>query len=51
MGWVMLLVCMGKTHFGGITWGGVVMMHAQKLPISMYFLCILAYLPKGCTLH
>ena len=36
-GWMMLFVCMGKTRFGGITWGGVVMMHAQKFPISMYF--------------
>ena len=36
-GWVMPLVCMGKTRFGGIIWGEVVMMHAQKLPISMYF--------------
>ena len=49
-GWVMLLVCMGKTRFGGIIWGEVVMMHAQKFPISMYFLSAPAYLPKGCTL-
>ena len=34
----MLLVCMGKTRFGGIIWGEVVMMHAQKFPILMYFL-------------
>ena len=50
-GWVMLLVCMGKTHFGGIIWGKVVMIHAQKIPISMYFLYVPAYLLKGCTLH
>ena len=50
-GWVMLLVCMGKTHFGRIIWGEVVIMHAQKFPISMYFLRVPAYLPKGCTLH
>ena len=37
-GWVMLLVCMGKTRFGGIIWGEVVMMHAQIFLISMYFL-------------
>ena len=43
-GWVMLLVCMSKTRFGGIIWGGVVMMHAQKFPISMYFLRVPAYL-------
>ena len=50
-GWVMLLVCMGKTHFGGIIWGEVVMMHAQKFPVSMYFLCIPAYFRKAvhCT--
>ena len=48
--WVMLLVCMGKTHFGGIIWGEVVMMHAQKFPISTYFLRVPAYLLKGCTL-
>ena len=36
--WVMLLVCMGKTCFGGIIYGEVVMMHAQKFPLSMYFL-------------
>ena len=36
-GWVMLFVCMSKTRFGGIIWGEVVMMHAQKFPISMYF--------------
>ena len=50
-GWVMLWVCMGKTHFGGIIWGEVVIMHAQKFPISMYFLRVPACLPKGCTLH
>ena len=33
----MLFVCMGKTRFGGIIWGEVEMMHAQKFPISMYF--------------
>ena len=32
------LVCMGKARFGGITWGEVVMMHAQNFPISRYFL-------------
>ena len=37
-GWVMLFVCMGKARFGGIIWGEVVMMHAQKFPISMYYL-------------
>ena len=37
-GWVMLLVCGGKTRFGGIIWGEVVMMHAQTFSISMYFL-------------
>ena len=31
----MLFVCMGKTRFGGIIWGEVVMMHV--FPISMYF--------------
>ena len=36
-GWVMLL-CVDKTRFGGIIWGEVVMMHAQKFSISMYFL-------------
>ena len=36
-GWVMLLVCMGKTRFGGIIWGEVVIMHAQKFSISLYF--------------
>ena len=50
-GWVMLLVCMGKTRFGGIIWGKVVMMHAQKFPISIYFLRVPAYLLKGCTVH
>ena len=49
--WVMLLVRMGKTHLGVIIWGEVVMMHAQKFPISMYFLRVPAYLPKGCTLY
>ena len=35
-GWVMLCwVCMGKTRFGGIIWGEMVMMRAQKFPISM----------------
>ena len=34
---VMLFVCMGKTRFGGIMCGEVVMMHAPKFPISMYF--------------
>ena len=29
-GWVMLFGCMGKTRFGGIIWGEVVMMHAQN---------------------
>ena len=29
--------------FGGIIWGEVVMMHAQKFPISMYFLRIPAH--------
>ena len=37
-GWVMLLVCLGERRFGGIIWGEVVMMYAQKFPISMYFL-------------
>ena len=37
-GWVMLLVCMGITHFGGIFLGELVMMHGQTFPISMYFL-------------
>ena len=50
-GWVMLLVCMGKTRFRGIIWGELVMMHAQKFPISMCFLRVPACLPKGCTLH
>ena len=45
------MVCMGKTRFGGTIWGEVVMMHGQKFPISMYFLRVPAYLPKGCTLH
>ena len=50
-GWVMLLVSMGKTHFGGIIWGEVVMMHAQKFPISMYFSASLPIFRKGvlCT--
>ena len=26
---VLLLVCMGKTRFGGIIWGEVVMMHCM----------------------
>ena len=50
-GCVMLLVCMGKTRFGGLIGGEVVMMHAERFPISMYFLRVPAYLPKGCTLH
>ena len=50
-GWVMPLVCMGETRFWGVIWGEVVMMHAQKFPISICFLCVPAYLPKGCTLH
>ena len=37
-GSVMLLLCMGKAHFGGIIWGEVVMMHAEKFSILMYFL-------------
>ena len=36
MQWLgMLLVCMGKARFGGIIWGEVVMIYAQKFPISM----------------
>ena len=38
IGRVMLSVCMGKTCFGGIIWGQVLMMHAQSASISMYFL-------------
>ena len=36
-GWVMLLACMGKTHFGGIIWGEGLMMHAQKFSIQCIF--------------
>ena len=47
----MLLVCMGKTRFGGIVWGELVMMRTQKFHISMYFLRVPAYFLKGSTLH
>ena len=50
-GWVMLLVCMGKTRFGGIIWGEVVVMHAQKFPISTYYLSVPSNLPEGFALH
>ena len=47
----MLLVYMGKIRFGGIIWGEVVIVHAQKFAISIYFLRVPPYLLKGCRLH
>ena len=37
-GWVMLSVCMGKTRFGGIIWGEVVLMHCHLCVSSCVFL-------------
>ena len=49
-GWMMLLVCMGKTRFGGIIWGEVVMMH-KSFPFQCIFSASLPTFRKGvhCT--